>query len=140
MNEFLDKLSYWLQQAYVYLPIILSFISAIGLPSLVQIAKIFASAKLYLTRTKVLMNKVNECVDTINKMSNMINSFIDNELVFTEQLESSSYNKKQKALCIEHKQHLIELKTKSMNFKVEVIPQEELQKKKKVKVKVVKEK
>mgnify|MGYP003338409747 CR=1 FL=1 len=59
MEQFIEKLNWLCQQAWIYIPAILSFISAIGLPSLVQIAKIFSSAKLYLTQVTKLKDKIN---------------------------------------------------------------------------------
>ena len=72
MSEWLLKFSEWCQQAWVYIPAVLSFITAIGLPSLVQIAKIFKSAKLYLTQTKSIMGKFKEVVKVVKQLIEFI--------------------------------------------------------------------
>lgn len=45
MDQFLNFLKWCCEQAYIYVPTILAFISAIGIPSLVSIAKIVSNAK-----------------------------------------------------------------------------------------------
>lgn len=140
MNDFLDTLNYYLQQAWVYLPMVLSFITAFGLPSLVQIAKIFASAKLYLTQVKTLLKKVNECVDTIDKMVDFIDAFVDKELEHNEQMIETTINRKQKQMLENHKIELLDMKKQSATFKVQKVGKADLPTKaeKKVKVRVKK--
>ena len=43
--DIFETISYWLSQAYIYIPSILAAISAIGFPAIVQIAKIFCKCE-----------------------------------------------------------------------------------------------
>lgn len=137
MEEFLNKLGEFLKQAWVYIPAILSFISAIGFPSLVSIAKVLASAKVYLAQTAKILTKVNEAVDVANRMVEVIESNLNDEITFCEQLGDSTYSKKVKAVLDERVKTLKKKKEELLLKKVEAIPEEELAPKKvKVKVKI----
>lgn len=148
MNEWLVKFTEWCQQAWVYIPAILSFITAIGLPSLVQIAKIFKSAKLYLTQTKTLIGKFNEVVKVVNQLKDVIKTlrhdieqFLEDEIAYDEKKLLAVYNAKEKEMI---RGHIEYLKQKLDNVKklnelpdVKEFTQDELNlDKKKIKVKV----
>ena len=149
--EWLNQLGEWLKQAWVYIPAVLSFISAIGVPSLVQIAKIFSSAKLYLEQVKTLKGKINVLVDTVNAFNGACNQLINveiqnlsEELNFLELQKALTYNKKMQELIEERikqiKAKIEELSNTTVADLVKQIEDQELAKKptKKVKVKVVK--
>lgn len=128
MNEFLDQVNYYLQQAWVYLPMILSFITAFGLPTLVQLAKIFSSAKLYLGQVSKILKKVNESVILLKKMAKFMQESIDKEIAYLENLQKCTYNKKQQKLI---EQRLLVLKDKKINalsFVIDEIKKEEVSK------------
>lgn len=150
MNNFLETLSSWLQQAWVYIPAILSFITAIGLPSLIQISKIFLSAKLYLEQVKTLKDKINVLISTTNAFNKVCNDLIQiqlqelaDQIEFLELQKALTYNKKlQKAIQerIEKiKAKIEELRQMNVGELVDKIIDADLNKKssKKVKVKVV---
>lgn len=137
MQEFMNQVGEFLKQAWVYIPAIISFISAIGFPSLVSIAKIVASAKVYLAQTSKILAKVNEAVDVANRMVEVIESNLNDEITFCEQLHDSTYSKKEKAVLEERVKTLKKKKEELLLRKVEAIPEEELAPKKvKVKVKI----
>lgn len=135
MEEFLNNLGEWMKQAYVYIPAILSFISAIGFPSLVQISRIFASAKLYVTQAQVIMKKVNETVDAVNELGDFILVTMDEDAAFFEELASTTYNKKQQQAYIA-RASAIRSRRQAAAFKIEEIKESAIKKKKKIKVKV----
>lgn len=137
MKEFWNNL---LEQAYIYIPMVCTFITAVGLPSLVQVAKIFASANLYLTQVKYLKNKVNECVEMNNKMIEYIDNFVDDEISYNTELLKCTYNKQQKQLIIKRITSLEQRKVNNKIFKItaiENLPQK-AEKTKKVVVKIKK--
>ena len=136
MEEFLNKLGEFLKQAWVYIPAILSFISAIGIPSLVSIAKIVASAKVYLAQTAKILAKVNEALDVANKMVEFIESNLDDEIRFCEELGKATYSKREKAVLSERVEMLKRKKEELLLKKVDAIPEEIAPKKVKVKVKI----
>ena len=104
--EWLNEFGEWLKQAWVYLPAILSFISAIGFPSMVQIAKIFSSAKLYLSQAKTLKDKINVLVKTTNAFNSVCNELINNQVL----------NKEKTTFKVETKRVDKKYKTDSMKF------------------------
>lgn len=135
MDQFLDTLGEWLRQAYVYIPAILAFISSIGFPSLVQIAKIVSSVKLYVTQISVVFRKMNETLDEVNKLSDFVLTTLDEDAAFFEAMAETTYNKKQKQMFMERAETI--RGRKSMAFrKIESLKEDVAQKKKKVKVKV----
>lgn len=153
MEQFLNNLSAWFQQAWVYIPAILSFISAIGLPSLVQIAKIFTSAKLYLQNTKTIKDKVNVVINTVNQFNKACDYLVQvqvqnlaEELHFLELQKALTYNKKMQELIEQRieqiKQRIEDLKKITIGDIIKQIEDTELASNKKatkkVKVKVVK--
>lgn len=135
MKEFFNNL---LEQAYVYIPMVCTFITAVGLPSIVQISKIVASANLYLTQVKVLKNKVNECVDTNNKMIDYIDHLTNDEIEYNKQLYKVTANQKQKALILARIGQLEQRKVDNKVFKITAIEHlpEKAEKTKKVVVKI----
>ena len=135
MNEFLDNLNHWISQAYVYIPAILAFISSIGFPSLVQIAKIVSSAKLYVTQISVVFKKMNETLDEVNKLSDFILTTLEEDAAFFEAMAETTYNKKQKQAFIDRAAAL--RRRKDYAFKrIEALKEDAVANKKKVKVKV----
>ena len=148
MSEWLLKFSEWCQQAWVYIPAVLSFITAIGLPSLVQIAKIFKSAKLYLTQTKSLMGKFNEVVKVVKQLIEFIKTlrgdieqFLKDEIDYDEKRLQYTYNAKEKEAIRGHIKYLKEKLDSVQKLgelpEVKEFTQEELNlDKKKIKVKV----
>lgn len=148
MSEWLQQFSEWCQQAWVYIPAVLSFITAIGLPSLVQIAKIFKSAKLYLTQTKTLIGKFNEVVKVVNQLKDSIKSlkgdieqFLKDEIDYDEKRLQFTYNAKQKEAIRGHIDYLkkkldIVQKMPELPNVVEFTQDELNPDKKKIKVKV----
>ena len=135
--DFFDSVAYWLSQAYVYIPSILAMISAIGFPSIVQIAKIFSSAKLYLTQVKILLQKVNECVTQITNICDLVIAWTDNDIAFQEQLAKTTINKKQKVVIENQINALKERRKLIGGWTVKKLEKSELEtKKSKVKIKV----
>lgn len=111
--EWLQKFGDLCQQAWFYLPAVLSFITAVGLPSLVQIAKIFKSAKLYLTQTKTLIGKFNEVIKVVKQLKEFINTlkgdieqFLVDEIKYDEKRLTYVYNAKEKKVIEEHVAYL----------------------------------
>ena len=135
MNEFLDNLGNWLKQAYVYIPAILAFISSIGFPSLVQIAKIVSAAKLYVTQISVVFKKMNETLEEVNKLSDFILATIEEDAQFFEAMAETTYNKKQKQAYLERAAILRSRKDNAFK-RIELLKEETKQTKKKIKVKV----
>lgn len=136
MEEFLEKLGYWLQQAWVYIPAVLAFISAVGIPALVQIAKILAAARSYLSQNAKLKGKANETLEEVNKMAEALSSSLREEAEFLESLAATAYNKKQKAAIMERARKLRQRADGGFS-KIERIAEEaDPKNKRKVKVKV----
>ena len=152
MNDWLSRFSEWLQQAWVYIPAILSFITAIGLPSLVQIAKIFASAKLYLTQTKTLLGKLNEVIKLYNNLVTMYEdtkelyvAVMEDEICFDSEIMSKTINVKLKDAYAKRIDTLNKrtdlLRSQQKISKLDEIKEEDLEMaKKSVKLKVKKDK
>lgn len=139
MDEFLNQLSYWLSQAYVYIPAILTAISSIGFPAIVQIAKIFASAKLYLQQVSVLLKKLNECVVQVQGICELVTAWTENDIAFHEELAKTTINKKQRLVIENHVNSLKQRKVLVSNMKIKALEKSELEPKKvKIKVKVKK--
>ena len=139
MDEFLNQLSYWLSQAYVYIPAILTAISSIGFPAIVQIAKIFASAKLYLQQVSVLLKKLNECVVQVQGICELVTAWTENDIAFHEELAKTTINKKQRIVIENHVNSLKQRKVLVSNMKIKALEKSELEPKKvKIKVKVKK--
>ena len=69
MDNFFEQLNQFMQKAYFYIPAILAFITAVGLPSLVQIAKIVAYAKVYLAQSSRILKKMNETVEQVEPLN-----------------------------------------------------------------------
>lgn len=102
MNDWLANMSVWFQQAWVWVTSMCAIIVGIGLPSLVQVGKIFASAKLYLTQTKTLLGKLNAVVQTCNSLNALVGTLMKKieddktgELEFLKNLKLVSFNKKE---------------------------------------------
>lgn len=149
MSEWLNQLGEWFKQAWVYIPMILSFITAIGLPSLVQIAKIFSSARLYLTQVKTLKEKLNVAIETTNQTNKVCGFLMErleedvaNRIEFLELQLVCTYNKKMQEVIrneIEKlKARLQEYKNITIGQLIELVSDRDLQPKKVVKVKVKK--
>lgn len=139
MDEFLNQLSYWLSQAYIYIPAILTAISSIGFPAIVQIAKIFASAKLYLQQVSVLLKKLNECVVQVQDICELVTAWTENDIAFHEELAKTTINKKQRLVIENHVNSLKQRKVLVSNMKIKALEKSELEPKKvKIKVKVKK--
>ena len=139
MDEFLNQLSYWLSQAYVYIPAILTAISSIGFPAIVQIAKIFASAKLYLQQVSVLLKKLNECVVQVQGICELVTAWTENDIAFHEELAKTTINKKQRLVIENHVNSLKQRKVLVSNMKIKALEKSELEPKKvKINVKVKK--
>lgn len=139
MDEFLNQLSYWLSQAYVYIPAILTAISSIGFPAIVQIAKIFASAKLYLQQVSVLLKKLNECVVQVQGICELVTAWTENDIAFHEEIAKTTINKKQRLVIENHVNSLKQRKVLVSNMKIKALEKSELEPKKvKIKVKVKK--
>lgn len=139
MDEFLNQLSYWLSQAYIYIPAILTAISSIGFPAIVQIAKIFASAKLYLQQVSVLLKKLNECVVQVQGICELVTAWTENDIAFHEELAKTTINKKQRLVIENHVNSLKQRKVLVSNMKIKALEKSELEPKKvKIKVKVKK--
>ena len=135
MEEFFENLGYWLEQAYVYIPAILAFISSIGFPSLVQIAKIFASAKIYLSKISVILKKTNETVECVNALADFCLDMIDKDAEFFDQMAECTFNKKEKELYQKRAAALRERKANAFK-KIESLKEDVEASKKKIKVKV----
>lgn len=135
MDNFLDNLHHWLSQAYVYIPAILAFISSIGFPSLVQIAKIVSSVKLYVTQIQVVFKKMNETLEEVNKLSDFVLSTLDEDAQFFEALAETTYNKKQRQAFLDRVASIRNRRQFAFK-KIETLKEESAPKKKKVKVKV----
>lgn len=134
MDNFFESLNHFLQQAYVYIPAVLAFISAFGIPSLVQIAKIVAAAKIYLTQASKFIGKTNETLAQVNRIADFVLQTLDDDAAFFEELAATTYNKKQKEAYLTRAAS-IRAKKKNAFAKIEAI-KEDPQPKKKVKVKV----
>lgn len=128
MNEILEQINYWLQQAWVYIPAILSVITAFGLPSLIQISKIFSSAKLYLGQVSKLLKKVNESVVMLNRLISYMHEQIDEEITYLENLKKCTYNKKQIAVIDDRLNKLEEQKAATLKLFINEIKKEEISK------------
>lgn len=151
MNDFLIQLSNFFQQAYVWVTSMCAVIVAIGVPSIVQVAKIFASAKLYLTQTKTLLGKLNACIKTINELNTLVGTLMDrlesseqNELTYLKKLELVTFNKKEQQVIQERiaiiENDLTKLhEAKGVDSLPELTPEEMDNPKKRIKIKVAKE-
>lgn len=129
------------QQAYVYIPTILAFISAVGIPSLVKIGQIVSNSKAYLQSAKTLKDVVNGVTNTFQQIIDTILIDYEQELAELEMERAITINKKMKELldlkiarvkeCIEKYKNMsvAELIEKVGNIEVT---------KKRVKIKVVK--
>jgi len=139
MDEFLNWLNWLINQAYIYIPAVLAFITAIGIPSIVQLAKIFKSAKLYLTQTSVLLKKLNESLYIITKLVDFTTSQIDSEIAFYETLIKTTYNKKQKMIFVSRIEFLKLQKETANRLTIQSIDIDSITPKKKIKVRIKQE-
>lgn len=132
------------EKAYIYVPTICAFITSIGIPALVSIAKIVSNAKTYLQSAKTLKQVVDVVTNVCQSLIDTILLDYENQLKELELEKAITHNKKALEL-LEMKEGRINnciQKYQSMTMK-ELIDKAlaiELNKgkKKKVKVKVVK--
>jgi len=141
MEETLDFINNLLQQAYFYIPAILGFISAVGFPSLVQIARIVAAVRLYVAKIAVVTTKVNETVSAVNALAEFTVSYMDEDAKFFEDLAETEYNKKRKEAYLKRAEVLRQRKAKAIKH-IEAIKEEleSAKRKRKVRVRIVKDK
>ena len=95
-QEIIDTINYWLQQAWVFLPAVLSFISAFGFPTLLQIAKIVSSTKLFMVQNQKVYTKVNENAELVNVLLKENKDTINEDIQFFTQLKEAIVNQKVK--------------------------------------------
>lgn len=102
MNDVIEQANYWISQAFIYIPAILTFITAVGLPCIVAVCKVVANTQIWLSQAKTFLGKINalvKCVNALNKqVTNLTNALIQSKLSEIEFLKSQilvTYNKKQ---------------------------------------------
>lgn len=135
MDNFFEQLNQFMQKAYFYIPAILAFITAVGLPSLVQIAKIVAYAKVYLAQASRILKKMNETVEQVNAIADFVLSSLDEDAAFFEELAATTYNKKQKEAYLAQASRIRSKRQRALG-KIEILKEDVETAKKKVKVKV----
>lgn len=135
MEEVLEAINNFVSQAYFYIPAVMGFISAVGFPSLAQIARIVAAVRLYVGKIAVVTAKVNETVSAVNALAEYTVSYMDEDAKFFEDLAETEYNKKRKQAYLDRAETLRRRKAEAVKH-IELLKEEVEKAKKKVRVRV----
>src|SRR5574344_917695 len=92
----------WLEdlftQAKIYIPMILAFITSLGIPTIIATCRTVSKATVYLYNVKKLQKKTNETIDYANTIKQAFLSDLESEKTFYEELATQTPNAKKKAL------------------------------------------
>lgn len=134
INEFSQNLPAWVVS---WISIAGSFITAIGLPSIVACAKTYSKAGLYLYNAKRLTEHQNELVAKHNKQNELMINFLVSQIALLEGMAQKEHNPTKKANLVNQ----IELdKTYLKEFEelkvgnVELATKEQIKQMKKIKI------
>lgn len=89
LNEFSQNLPAWVVS---WVSIGASFITAIGLPSIIACARTYSKAGLYLYNAKKLTDHQNELVAKHNKQNMLLVDFVKTQIAMLEMMASTEHN------------------------------------------------
>ena len=134
LNEFSQKLPAWVVS---WVSVAASFITAIGLPSIIACARTYSKAGLYLYNAKKLTEHQNELVAKHNKQNELMINFLVSQIALLEGMAQKEHNPTKKANLVNQ----IELdKTYLKEFEelkvgnVELATKEQIKQMKKIKI------
>lgn len=93
-----DWLNELFTNANIYIPTIISFLSALGIPAIVATCRTAAKASVYLYNVKKLQKKTNENIDYTNAIKERYINSLNNEKEYLNQELAIIHNEKRKQL------------------------------------------
>lgn len=111
MSDFLTELNYWLSQAYINIPIIITFITSFLLPTILRIHSTIKSQKAVIESSTNAIERVGATIDAINELSDIVVKLIESDISFNKELQEKLTIKKQKVVVGERVNQLEIMKT-----------------------------
>jgi len=96
MEEILQNINYWLTQAYVIYPALLSFITGIIIPTIIKFNQSQARTKTQIENYNSQIEKANAIIESSNKLNETIISILETQIQYNKELQFVMVNKKQK--------------------------------------------
>lgn len=134
LNEFSQNLPAWVVS---WVSVAASFITAIGLPSIIACAKTYSKAGLYLYNAKKLTEHQNELVAKHNKQNELMINFLVSQIALLEGMAQKEHNPTKKANLVNQieidKTYLTEFEELKVG-NVELATKEQIKQMKKIKI------
>lgn len=131
----------WIQQlfekAYFYIPTILAAMSAIGIPSIVSLAKLITNAKYFLSELSLVFSKINEIVTIVQRLIDNSNQLGDLIIEQSNLIAESTLNKKAKLKAAEFQKKVLAIRENNQ-YELDKLVLVAKSNKNKIKVKVAK--
>ena len=134
LNEFSQNLPAWVVS---WVSVAASFITAIGLPSIIACARTYSKAGLYLYNAKKLTEHQNELVAKHNKQNELMINFLVSQIALLEGMAQKEHNPTKKANLVNQieldKTYLTEFEELKVG-NVELATKEQIKHMKKIKI------
>ena len=134
LNEFSQNLPAWVVS---WVSIGASFITAIGLPSIIACARTYSKAGLYLYNAKKLTEHQNELVAKHNKQNELMINFLVSQIALLEGMAQKEHNPTKKANLVNQieldKTYLTEFEELKVG-NIELATKEQIKQMKKIKI------
>lgn len=134
LNEFSQNLPAWVVS---WVSVAASFITAIGLPSIIACARTYSKAGLYLYNAKKLTEHQNELVAKHNKQNELMINFLVSQIALLEGMAQKEHNPTKKANLVNQieldKTYLTEFEELKVG-NVELATKEQIKQMKKIKL------
>ena len=134
LNEFSQNLPAWIVS---WVSVAASFITAIGLPSIIACARTYSKAGLYLYNAKKLTEHQNELVAKHNKQNELMINFLVSQIALLEGMAQKEHNPTKKANLVNQieldKTYLTEFEELKVG-NVELATKEQIKQMKKIKI------
>lgn len=134
LNEFSQNLPAWVVS---WVSVAASFITAIGLPSIIACARTYSKAGLYLYNAKKLTEHQNELVAKHNKQNELMINFLVSQIALLEGMAQKEHNPTKKANLVNQieldKTYLTEFEELKVG-NVELATKEQIKQMKKIKI------
>lgn len=131
----------WIQQlfekAYFYIPTILAAMSAIGIPSIVSLAKLITNAKYFLSELSLVFSKINEIITIVQRLIDNSNQLGDLIIEQSNLIAESTLNKKAKLKAAEFQKKVLAIRENNQ-YELDKLVLVAKSNKNKIKVKVAK--
>ena len=131
----------WIQQlfekAYFYIPTIVAAMSAIGIPSIVSLAKLITNAKYFLSELSLVFSKINEIVTIVQRLIDNSNQLGDLIIEQSNLIAESTLNKKAKLKAAEFQKKVLAIRENNQ-YELDKLVLVAKSNKNKIKVKVAK--